>query len=210
MMRLRFSKEEKNALRVVVVGIFSILIMEILIAVGIILFFPNTNPNIAAGIIAATATICVSVFSVAASKILEMSIGVANEHRAKKIPIYEEFISFLIKIVQSNNPNSGQKPVTEKEMIASITKFSEVIIVWGSNDVIRAWYAFRHGFSGTNQSAHQVFVLVENIVKAIRKELGHSPYDLKTGELLGVFVNDIETYFKDGKAIQPPSINDPK
>lgn len=209
-MKLFRSPPKNAALYFILGGVIIILVFVICITIGIIFFFPAINPNIAAGIIAASATVCVSVFSVAASKLLELNISIANEHRAKKMPVYEDFISFLIKILQSNNPNSGQKQITQKEMVQNVTKFSQSIIVWGSNDVINAWYEFKHNFDSNDKPPYYIFLLVENIIRAIRKELGHSVHDVPTGKLLGLLVNDIEEYFKDGKIVFKPLTGETK
>lgn len=59
--------------------------------------FLEVNPAVGAGIVAATATVIVSVFSVLVAKRLEQKSVLVKEHRERKTPIYEEIVQLIFR-----------------------------------------------------------------------------------------------------------------
>lgn len=156
---------------------------------AILASFASLNPSVGAAIVAASATVLVSVFSVLISKSLEQRATIAKEIREKKVPVYEELIKFVFKVLKATKAGS-QLP--EQEIIEFMIDFTQQLIVWGSDEVIAAFHRFRN-LSNTGDSKNVLF-LVEDLLLAIRKDLGHKNQGLSQGKLLGLFVNDIENY----------------
>lgn len=119
----------------------------------------------------------------------------------EKVPVYEELIQFLFRIVMSTKTDN---PVTEDDIIAFMSKFTEKIMVWGSDDVIDAWAEFRNKSAVVNVNPAQVILSYEDLIKAIRRDLGHANKNLGQGRILSLFVNDIEAHLKDLRS--PPQI----
>lgn len=84
--------------------------------------------------------------------------------------------------------------ITEDEMLTKLKDFTENILIWGSDDVVAEWSNFRSKSISGFQNPEQILFEVENLLLAIRKDLGHSNKGLTKGKLLGVFVNDIDKY----------------
>ena len=103
--------------------------------------FSLLNPAIAASIVAASATIIVSVISVRISKHLEQKALVIKEHREKKVPAYEKMIKFIFRIAFAEK--LGHEKMTEKEMTEFLVEFTQDIVIWGSDELIEAFYKFR-------------------------------------------------------------------
>src|SRR4051812_32942087 len=61
--------------------------------------FSGLQKEVAAPLIAASATIIVAVITVIVGKFYERKRAIEQEHRNKKIPIYEEFVEFLFKLL---------------------------------------------------------------------------------------------------------------
>lgn len=133
--------------------------------------FSQVNPAVGAGMLAASATVFVSVISVLVAKRLEYKATLAKEHREKKIPFYEEFVDFVFRIALSEK--LGLEPLTEREMIQQAAKFTQNLIVWGADDVIDAWFRFRNKSVNSDGSGVAVMFEIENLLLAIRKDLGH-------------------------------------
>ena len=72
------------------------------------------NPNMAVAIVAGSVTVTVSILSVIISRHLESRALIIKEHREKKIPVYEDQIKFLFKILMGSK--TGKAP-NEKEII---------------------------------------------------------------------------------------------
>lgn len=156
--------------------------------------FSQVNSTIAAGVIAATTTIIVSVISVLVSKRLEQNAVLLKEHREKKIPIYEDMVQFIFRIAFSEK--LGKQALTEQEIIEKTASFTEKMVVWGSDDVINAWFKFRnHSINDSNVPLGILFD-IEDILLAIRRDLGHPNKNVKKGKILGLFINDIHEHIK--------------
>lgn len=147
--------------------------------------------DIAVGIIAASATVIVSVISVVSAKQLENRANIRQELRTKKIPIYEEIISTLFKILFAEK--LGKKKLSEVETMAFFVTSSEKLTIWGSDEVVLAFRACRTA-SLTGTRPEEFLFMYEKLLLAIRKDLGHKNRNFKRGTVLGLFINDIEKY----------------
>ena len=156
--------------------------------------FSQVNPTVGAGMLAASATVVVSVVSVLVAKRLEFHATLAKEHREKKAPIYEEFVTFVFRIAFSEK--LGLEPLSESEMAQQAAKFTQNLIVWGADDVIDAWFRFRNKSINSDGSGIAVMFEIENLLLAIRKDLGHKNKGLVPGKVLGLFINDIHEHIK--------------
>lgn len=153
----------------------------------ILAFFTELNPSVAAAIVAASATVLVSVFSVLTSKSLEQKAIIAQQIREKKIPVYEELIQFVFNIIRATKEN---KSLSEEETTEFMFTFTERIVVWGSDEVVDAFYRFRN--SNNVDGGQGAILCIEDMLLAIRKDLGHRNKSLSRGKILGLFINDIE------------------
>ena len=160
--------------------------------------FNQLNPTVAAGILAAVTTVIVSVASVLVSKHLEQRNNVLTELRVKKAPVYEELLEFIFRIL--NGEKMGLAALSETEIAAKYSGITQRLIVWGSDDTVKAMNKFRRyslNMSADNKASTAITMLsVEELFLAIRKDLGHSNKGLTPGTILGIFINDWHTLFE--------------
>ncbi|APW61880.1 hypothetical protein [Paludisphaera borealis] len=155
--------------------------------------FAGLNPNIAAAIVAAFATVTVSVLTVVVGKRLEALTLITKEHRERKIPVYEDFIKFWLKYLFSGK--AGDTPLSDEEVIRFLSEYTQRMMVWGSDEVIAAWVKFRYSSMNAEQQSESSKILVdlEQLILAMRRDLGHKNQGFKTGDILRMFVNDVGT-----------------
>jgi hypothetical protein len=101
----------------------------------------NMKSDIAVAIVAAAATITVSIVSLLISKVIESRASITQELRLKKIPVYEDLISTLFKVQFA--AKLGEAPMSETELIRFFGNLTERLTIWGSDGVIRAFSDFR-------------------------------------------------------------------
>jgi hypothetical protein len=170
-------------------------LLRALIALGgyLVSTFAGLNPNVAAAIVAAFATVTVSVLTVVVGKRLEAAALITKEHREKKVPVYEDFIQFWFKHLFATK--SGENPLTDEEVIRFLSNYTQRIMVWGSDDVIAAWVKFRYSSMNAAQSPNPSSVLddYEKLILAIRRDLGHKNKGFQRGDILRLFVNDVDS-----------------
>jgi hypothetical protein len=100
-------------------------------------------------------------------------------------------ISTLFRIQNANK--LGEQPLSSQELMRFLTKMTEQMVIWGSDDVIKELRAFRmHSISGG--APMEVLFRYESLLLAIRRDLGHRNKGFKRGALLGLWVNDIARY----------------
>ena len=176
------------------------------IATGVFLWraFSDLEAGPAAAIVTAGATVLISVFSLIFSKSWERRREVELQHRERKLPIYEKFMSFWFRSIL--HEQLGQPPLTDREMAEFLSEFTQQLILWGSDPVVKEYARFRlHAISQPDEasagddaseatgSAETLFLL-EQLLFAIRADLGHRNKDLDRGSLLALLINDLDDY----------------
>lgn len=160
-------------------------------------FLASIDSDISVAAIAAAATVLVSVLSIVLGKIYESRQVVEREIRENKIPIYEEFLSFMSRLLHGEKV--GKKP-TDEEMLAFFIEFNQKMMVWGSDSVLSAWGEWRKTIapmSGDDADPRNLAKMMhgyENIIYAIRRDLGHKNNGLAKGDLLRLFINDYDDF----------------
>lgn len=156
--------------------------------------FAAVDPKFGVALIAAAGTIVVSVISVVVSRYLEARATIRKEHREKKIPVYEGLLNFMFKVTMG--VKTGKAP-DEKEIIEFMSSFTQRSMVWATDDVLNAWIKFRGASIDEEEMKMKPFgvmFIYEDLIRAIRKDLGHKNKGLTNGKLLSLFVTDIAKY----------------
>ncbi|WP_183565119.1 hypothetical protein [Mucilaginibacter sp. SP1R1] len=148
------------------------------------------SPNIIAAIIAGLVTVTGYFISrnFERKKIIEQQI------REKKLPVYEEFINFLFNVMMSSKTDT---PVSDKEMEKFLIDFNKKSIIWLSDNSLNAFIKWRsaavNAANSSDKTIQNLFIM-EELLLEFRKDIGHSNKGLKRGDLLTMFVNDMEQY----------------
>lgn len=151
----------------------------------------SINTSLAVGLVTASATIIVSVISIIFSKYFERKAVIEDEHRQRKIPIYNKLIEFTFEILISAK---NGKALESSEAERFMKDFTQEVLVWGSDEVINSFYKLRQASFNPVGEKEQVLFYFEDVLLKIRKDLGHKNKDIGKGKLLGLFINDIERY----------------
>jgi hypothetical protein len=103
--------------------------------------FATLPPALAAALVGGFVSIIVSLLTVALTKWWERKWLIEQEHRNRKRPAYERFMSFWFAIFSGNKP--GGTPLTQEQIIESLNTFTRKLVVWGAPEVIRTYSEFR-------------------------------------------------------------------
>ncbi len=118
---------------------------------------------------------------------------IVKEHRENTIPQYKQFIDFTYTLAQ--NIRDEKQQLTEDEIKEVIDQFVPKLIIWGSDEVIKAFYEYRQASISGKPGENLVFL--EDFIVAMRKDLGHANKKIKRGMILGLFVNDIQKFLQE-------------
>jgi len=152
------------------------------------------SSQVTATVVVSIITASASLFAVIKAKQAEHRRDIENELRKQKAPIYEEFSSFLFKVLMSAKT---EQPIGEGEMLEFIVNFNRRLIVWGADEVIKEWSVFKSLHDGNSPQPAMTLIAIERILYAIRADMGHKNKGLNQGDLLAIFINDIHLFLRD-------------
>jgi hypothetical protein len=153
---------------------------------GLCGLFSGISPTVGAAIVAAFATVFGSVLTIVVGRYLERKKLIEADIRTAKLPVYTKLIQGLFEglLVRRNQDNSEH---FEKLMAEATPN----LIIWASDDVLKAWSRYRR-INTTNLVPREMLVNFEELIKAFRRDYGHSTKSLATGDIMGTFINDVE------------------
>lgn len=157
-------------------------------------YVPKTNPNIIVALIAGTVT----VLGYFITRYFERKRIIEQQIREQKLPVYEEFITFLFNVILGVKKGNH---VTEQEMENFMIAFNKKSIIWLSDESLLAYLKWKSTSNLKNKDdmkevLHSFYALEEMFLE-FRKDIGHSNKGLKQGDLLSLFINDLEELQKN-------------
>jgi hypothetical protein len=174
----------------------TILAVAVMIAlsVGIIWFIwyvvtndSETSKAIIGGLIA----ILVAIISQALAKKYEHLNAVRADLRTKKAPMYEEFIQFMLKTIVVD---SKAEKLDTKKIEGFFTEMTLKLALWANDDVFKSYLKFRtFGLRQTEDKSGRILLLFEELVLAMRNDLGHKNSGIAKGDVLRLYLTDPET-----------------
>lgn len=117
---------------------------------------------------------------------------ISESHRPKKIELYNTFTKILERTLR-NEIHEDETDIAPDNLPDDIEdlffEFSRGLIIWGSPSMIKTWLKFR---VETNKpsSGYNPLLLMDKVLRAIRKDLGSSNAGLDEGDLIKIFLKD--------------------
>jgi hypothetical protein len=158
----------------------------------------SVDSDLGKALVTGGATVSVAVVSLVIGKLWEQQVKIQQDIREKKIPVYEKQIETFFSIIFAEK--NGQRKLTEDKIGKAFQEFTEKLIIWGSEEVIQAWLAFRL-YDWQNSDSIEGLLKVEALLQAIRKDLGNSNSKLKAGDITKLFVNDFNLELLQKKSL---------
>lgn len=143
-------------------------------------FLQSINPTVGAAIVAAVATVMFGLYTQYVLKKRQLD----DAHREKKIQIYEEFMRMAAAHLAQENENLKQKKIPQEKLVEFFFRFKTDLILRGSAGVIKAMAKFE----SVSSEGGDVLGAVDEIYRAMRKDVGLSNFGLKHRELVGVYL----------------------
>lgn len=156
--------------------------------------FASLSSQVAATLVVGLITASASIFAVIKSKQAEHRRDIENDLRKQKAPIYEEFSSFLFKVLMASKTGEA---ISEEETLQFVVDFNRKLIVWGEDNVIREWSNFKRLHEVSDSPPILTVIAIEKILYAIRADMGHKNKGLGQGDLLAIFINDVHAYLRE-------------
>jgi len=133
--------------------------------------------------------IIVTVISIYIARYIEKQQSIEKEIRDEKIKIYGEFTKLVFEEVVGRKGKNLNVNKIEK----FFPNFFNKLIFWGSDDVLKSFSIYMSTLYKQNESDNAMFLL-ENLLYAIRKDTGHGNKNLKKGDILRLFITDVDEF----------------
>ena len=140
----------------------------------------EADANIKTSVIGFIGAIAVASFTHYQTKKREIS----SRHFANKRESYMEFIDLIFEMMKATKEN---RVTSQKKMIDKMFAFKKSLMVWGGPEVIAEWNSFELK-ANKQQSVTETMQIFENILRAIRKDLGHDDNALPPGSLVALII----------------------
>lgn len=158
--------------------------------------FGSLESETSAAIIAGSVTIVVAIAGNAFQVYMTRQKEREEARRAAKTQLYESFMSHWFKVmgVGTQSGNDGQSGRLNAKVLSDQNQITQKMILWGSDQVVTAyqdwWLAAKQG---DRENIHEMFVRFEDLLFAVRNDLGHTNKGLERSALLSLFIHDVET-----------------
>lgn len=153
----------------------------------------GVDPEHYGAIIAAVAAIGVTGGTFWGNQRTERRRSVEEHSRKEKIETYKRLNEmFLTKVMLAPE---AERP-SQDEILEFFRKETATLLLYASNGVIKKWGAIRTAtHSPGGLEGVETLTMWEDFFKEMRKDVGHSSLGLQKGQILKMFVNDIDNHF---------------
>jgi hypothetical protein len=135
-------------------------------------------------LVGSLATAMSAVVAVSVARNMEKRAELRQVHREQMAPLYAQLIERVRTVDQD-----------EDEAAAFWTDLSSRLILYGPAPVIRAHLALSRHVAAAEQSGvpdMTMMLTLERLYRAMRADLGHDDKELQSGDLLRLYVTDID------------------
>jgi hypothetical protein len=172
-----------------VISGFGYFVYKIIVAFfGYISVIPK---EIAAALIAGTATVLVATLTVVVAKYFERKRELDALHREKKTEIYDEFLKGFFDTYFSGAEDSPTQ--SPEDLVRFMREFMRKLLLWSGPEPIAAFVRWKDHLSKGKPDAQSLF-LTEQFILAIRKDLRHSNEGIAKGFFAKLVLKNSELF----------------
>jgi hypothetical protein len=143
----------------------------------------------APGVIAALVTALGAVLAVVAGRIYETRTAVEQARRERMASIYERLIENFY-----NGASGDDRAPTAEELQAFFEELAQRLLIWGPTPVIVAFITWKRDITNLPEGSPETLLAFERLIVAMRKDLGTKSAGLDPGDLLRVFIDDLDQH----------------
>lgn len=142
-----------------------------------------------AAIVTLAGTIVVCVFALIISQQIAKARDIAESRRPEKTEFYTEFVITMVGLMRKRE-GSGATVFNDSDKFEDfITNSTTEVIMWGSPDVLNKYAVLSQNLETPGPDP---VLLMDDLIQAMRKDVGLSTWSLARGELIKIFLSDPE------------------
>ena len=159
----------------------TVALILVLVSGWFIYAFFLAGPAVQSGILAIVGVVSAGIIANVSAKKREIEARHFNEKREG----YKAFVDLIIDSLMAEK--RGRKPPTERQMLEKIIEYKKMLLIWADSDVIKTWNKFE--IKGINNIDNvSTLKLWDELLRAMRKDLGKDDSQFKKGELLSLLL----------------------
>jgi hypothetical protein len=156
----------------------------------------SLQPQVLGPLLVASGTIVSVSITVVVGQLLQRRAAYEQAQRPTKVEIYERFMTKWFDFLQLGKAKDQRKPVVadDPEMVEYFAQFAREVILWGSGRVLADYSHFTAEIRTALDEAAQQEALFsfEKTLLSLRIDVGHSNRGVKQGDVLRLFITDID------------------
>lgn len=153
-------------------------------------WFSELDKSLAAPLITASSTVIIATITVVLGKYFERIKEIESHHRSKKVEIYDEFLVATFNTFFEKDPNL--------DLVDFLQNWQRKIILWASPTVLQAFIDWKSHMTRHQPNA-KTFFLMEDLFKAMRKDIGLSNKKLSKGTFSYFILREAELFLNEAK-----------
>jgi hypothetical protein len=159
--------------------------------------FRHLNKEVSAALVTGGAAFVVTIATALLARYFDRRQATEQAERAARVPVYEDFVKGLLGLLGIAKAEEDRGTIDPADARKMMSAFTEKIIIWGSDDVIRAWVDWRYAAAAlgdrqqTDAEAIQSMLHLEKLLLTFRHDLGLRNKGLRRGDILRLWVNDL-------------------
>ena len=165
------------------VGVAALVVVVLGLVGWFIFALLKAEPGIQSGILA--------LIGVTASGIMAHSSAKKREiearHFAEKREGCKAFIDFMFEMFMAEK--LGKKGPPKRELLSKFMEYKKILVTWADADVIKVWNEMETNLVDVdNKTPHEIVLILDKLLRAIRKDLGKDDSQLDDGELMSLIL----------------------
>lgn len=150
------------------------------------------NPELTAATLGSLATVLGGMTGIILNQRSLSKREIAETQRAQKIKVYKNFMEDIIMKTLKHSSQDDLEEFVEEELQDTFYDFTGDLIAWGSSGFINAYEKFREAGQEDVENPEVILLYLDDALRAMRKDLGHSDWTIQRGELIKLFLTDPE------------------
>ena len=160
-----------------------IVVAAVIMFVVLVVGLWNADPNVRSALLAAIGMFLVGIWSHRQIKKREIDA----RHFVHKRDAYMQFMDLFFKLMRGQRL---KKTTKDSQLVDSLSTIKKHLMIWSGPEMLDAWEKFEDETqeSVSNPDPKDVLVRFDNLLRAIRKDLGHDDTLLAPGALVSMIL----------------------
>lgn len=137
------------------------------------------------------------------TRYLEKRKIIEQQIREQKLPVYEEFVNFLLDVFKTTKEEKEFNSKDVKKIGEFYWEMNKKSILWLSDRTFKSysnWKSLTSDYADKKDKSEaenlKLLYMLEDLILDIRSDIGHNNKNLERGDILKIFINGFDEYSK--------------